>query len=540
MSLNKKTFPLLIFFLSLSFYTYTLLPSLAWGDGVKLQSEVVSGESFLLSEIPSNIFTPDSFPFAKVGVAAWDHPLYIILGHLLVKVFPFVDSLWIANFFSAIFGAASVAVLFIIARDLTKSPWVSCYISFSLAVAHTFWWHSSTPEVYTLFIFLLLLSYYFFDQFERTNKNFHIIISAAFLGLSASTHILAFLAFPAVGLYLLISKKYKQFSFRTLFVAAGGFLAGFFVYLIQFIRMAVNLHQDGVFDLIIGSAFLNRLGTLTPTILITSLLTYLFFLIVQFGPIGLVLGGIGFRKFQDPRTLKIIVFFIIYALFGIFYRVTDQFTFFIASHVFWALMMGLGSLSTFSLIPDKWRFFLSGILVAQIIAAPFLYNFIPQLADRYGVNDASLGIPDVGTGVRNGLAYYINPYKRGDYSAYDFGEQTLSKLEPNAIVIAEWYTDTDEYFILRYFTKIKNQRDDVEVFGWPVKDPSVFDSQLVIELISENIGERPIYLASLSDGFYSASELINEYCVAPENNLYRIFPEKQNSIQCLSMDSVTE
>ena len=68
-----------VFFLTLFFYTYSLLPSLAWGDGVKLQSEAVSGESFVISEMSADEFKPDPFIFSKLGVAAWDHPLYTVV-----------------------------------------------------------------------------------------------------------------------------------------------------------------------------------------------------------------------------------------------------------------------------------------------------------------------------------------------------------------------------------------------------------------------------------------------------------------------------
>lgn len=71
-----------------------------------------------------------------------------------------------------------------------------------------------------------------------------------------------------------------------------------------------------------------------------------------------------------------------------------------------------------------------------------------------------MGIPQIGTGVRDGLAYYINPNKHADFDAYNFGYATLEKLAPNSIVLAEWYTDTDEYFILRYFIKVKGLRRD--------------------------------------------------------------------------------
>jgi hypothetical protein len=69
---------------------------------------------------------------------------------------------------------------------------------------------------------------------------------------------------------------------------------------------------------------------------------------------------LGFRKVfkqTDLSLRKIVSLFIVFALFGIFYRVTDQFTFFIASYVFWAMLMGIGSHYAFELI--RWETFSS-------------------------------------------------------------------------------------------------------------------------------------------------------------------------------------
>jgi hypothetical protein len=528
------------------FYIYTLLPSLAWGDGVKLQSEAIAGESFVIAEMTPDEFSPDPFIFSKVGVAAWDHPLYIVLGHLLVKAFPFIDSLWLVNLISAIFGAASVALLFLISYRFTHSLLASCYAGFSLAVSHTFWWHSSTPEVYTLFIFLLLVSFILFDQFERTNKLTFLISSALFLGLAASTHILAFLALPALGLYYLLSKGDRSFhiyDWKKLIRLTLGFIVGFSLYIIQFIRMSANFPLNKIMGPVVGSTFLSQLGTFSPIMLGESLLSYLFFLTVQFGPVGLVFGVLGIRKVfndQDLALRKIISFFILFALFGIFYRVTDQFTFFIASYIFWAILMAIGSNYVFQLIPEKRRLLFPVVLGLLLLTTPFFYTSLPRLAERIGLNDASIGIPKIGIGIRDGLAYYLNPNKRGDYQAYDFGEQTISNLAPDPIVIAEWYTDTDEYFILRYFTKVKKMRPDVTVLGWPTHDPFLFDSQLVQQMIEESFPERPVYLASLSDRFYASSTLIETYCIVPENNLYRLYQKENNHLSCLGKDSVTE
>ena len=493
---NKKLTALLIFVLTISFYVYTLLPSLAWGDGTKLQSEAVSGESFVIAEMTPDEFIPDPYPFSKVGVAAWDHPLYIVTGHLLVKALPFVDSLWLVNLVSAIFGAASVAMVFLLTFRYTESIFASCYACFSLAVSHTFWWHSSTPEVYTLFVFLLLVSFYFFEQFEITDSQTSLLYSAFFLGLAASTHVLAFLAVPALVLYYLLSGKYRSFRIsylKKLPMPALGFLAGFSLYMIQFVRMSRNIPLDKIMGPVVGSTFLSQLGTLSPILLGESVLSYLFFLTVQFGPIGIVLGALGARRVfvdKDLSLRKIISFFVVYFLFGIFYRVTDQFTFFITSYVFWVMLMGIGSLYALSLLPSKRQFLLPSILALLLLATPFFYNALPRLAEANGLNDDAIKIPKIGTGVRDGLAYYINPNKRGDTSSYDFGSQVLEKLEPNSVIIAEWYTDTDEYFIFRYFTEIKKLRSDVTVVGWATEDPFYFDSQLALDMI-ESLSRTP-------------------------------------------------
>jgi hypothetical protein len=230
----------------------------------------------------------------------------------------------------------------------------------------------------------------------------------------------------------------------------------------------------------------------------------------------------------------------VFALFGIFYRVTDQFTFFIASYVFWAVLMAVGADHALQSTPSNKRLLLPVTLALLLFATPFFYTALPRLAERIGWNDASLGIPKVGVGVRDGLAYYVNPNKRGDVNAYDFGSQTLSNLAPESIVLAEWYTDTDEYFILRYFTRVQKVRPDITVVGWATHDPFYFDFQLALDMIETSFPNRPVYLASLSDRFYASSKLIEIYCVVPENNLYRLYPKEDNNLKCLENDTVTE
>ncbi len=90
------------------------------------------------------------------------------------------------------------------------------------------------------------------------------------------------------------------------------------------------------------------------------------------------------------------------------------------------------------------------------------------------------------------------------------------------------------------YLKIKKMRSDVYVVGWENQDPFSFDSQLALGVIEDSFPEHPVYLASLSNKFYAASKLVEMYCIAPENNLYRLYQKGENNLQCLGSDSVTE
>ncbi|MBL8110790.1 MAG: DUF2723 domain-containing protein [Anaerolineales bacterium] len=544
---NKSTLGALVLILALSFYLYTLSPSLTWGDGTRLQSEAISGESIVLAEMSPQEFSPDPYPFSKVGVTAWDHPLYIVLGYMLVAALPNVDSLWLVNLISAVFGAGTVALIFHLTLRYTNSIVPSLYAACALMVSHTFWWHSSTPEVYTLFTFLLLSSLTFFNRYERNHNLTDLILSALFFGLSASNHILAFLALPALGIYFLLSKRSfaaLELNLQKLSLASAAFLAGFALYLVQFARTLKNFSAGELIGPALGSNFLSGLGTLSPIVIGGSLLEYILFLALQFGPIGIVLGVAGFRRAMRsdaPSVRKIAACFIVYALFGIFYRVMDQFAFFLTSYVFFAALMGIGLNHFFSTLREKARIILTVSLLLTILLTPPLYRILPSLAKHLGVDDATISIPQVGIGVRNGLVYYLDPNKRGDYLAYQFGHETLASLPPNAVVLAEWYTDPDEYFILRHFNRVEKLRPDVTVEGWITIPIASFDSQTAVNLIQESISaQRPVYLASLSERFYAASKLLKEYCIVPENNLYRLYPNDRNDLPCLDIDSVTE
>jgi hypothetical protein len=275
------------------------------------------------------------------------------------------------------------------------------------------------------------------------------------------------------------------------------------------------------------------------------MVSYLIFLFYNFLIVGVLLGIYGWwrgRRSYPDLWAKAIAFYAVYLAFGLVYRVSDQFAFFLGAHLFWAMAiaMGITHLAGQAWLASRRRL-LFAALALPILLTPLFYSAAPDLLRAVGISEKEFGVPQIGTGVRDGLAYYVDPNKRGNVDALVFGYETLANLPPDAVVIAEWYTDTDEYFVLRHFAVVEQMRPDVTLLGWPTEDPFTFDPALVTSTVAAELPDRPVYLASLSGRFYAADSLLEATCIVPEHNLYRVYPlAKADGRDCLSQQAASE
>ncbi|MBI3761429.1 MAG: hypothetical protein HY260_06140 [Chloroflexi bacterium] len=280
----------------------------------------------------------------------------------------------------------------------------------------------------------------------------------------------------------------------------------------------------------VAGSFFVRDALVTTTLLLLgkSALYYLLLLVTQFGPVGVIVGLYGWRV--GPRAnpslwRKAVALYAVYTVFGVFYRVLEQYAVYMFSHIFWSLAIGMGTAHLLSVVSERRKGWLIAGLGLTIAAMPLYYGVLPGLVRSAGLADETFGIPQVGTGARDGLVYYLNPNKRGYDAPYKFGRETLANAPPRSVVIAEWYNDVDVALVLRYFQQIEHMRPDVEIVIWLLEEPTNFDSGIAVRRIEAELkNNRPVFIASLNDQFYDASSLKKKHCIVPEGNLYRVYP----------------
>ncbi len=532
--LKQKLVPWMLFIVVLSFYLYTLQPSLGWGDSARLQGEAITGVSLVTQEILQDEEIVDRWPYPRLGIAAWDHPLWIILTHTLVHGFPALDRLWLINLVSAVFGAAAITLLFQLVLAHTGSLPASLLAAGSLAVSHTFWFHAVVAEVYTLFAFLLLAGIYLHDSYERSRWGPALAGCLLALGLGMSNHLLTALAFPAFLVYRLATRHTcREIAPPAGHILAGGFafLAGFWIYLFQFARLLSrrgSIPGPRLLRQALGISFFSPiLTTLSLSALVKSILFFLMYLGLQFGPLVLI-GVAGFvvgRRSYPSLWAKSVAFYVLFAAFGITYRVDDQFAFLLPSYLFWSLAAGIG-IAHFLSAPRPWlRRGIIAIFGTMILLMPLIYHYLPGVLRHAGYTEEAFDIPTVGSTRQDGLAYYVNPDKRGSTEPYRFGEYTMARLPQGAVVIAPSAIESDEFFVLRYFLEVEGQRPDVILIGWPLSNPGGIDKTVVTAQIEADILHHPVYLASLNHRYIDENALFAQYVITPEANLYRVLPK---------------
>ena len=100
---------------------------------------------------------------------ALSHPLYYLVaigaGRIGLGEFGYR-----VNCVSSLFGAAAIANLYLLVRLGLGKTFPAAIAATTLALSHTFWWHASIAETYTLWAALFLGELICLLQYTKTRR----------------------------------------------------------------------------------------------------------------------------------------------------------------------------------------------------------------------------------------------------------------------------------------------------------------------------------------------------------------------------------
>jgi hypothetical protein len=191
--------------------------------GLLLRLYNLSAKSLWIDEIGEVIVASENIPLLLTGVASHLSPPldYIILHFLLILG----KSDFIVRLPSALFGVGSIAAVYLLGAELYSKK-VGLISAFLIAISPYCIWYSQEARMYSLFLFLSILSIYFFFRWLKTDST---VLWAAYLiltTLALYTHYFAFFIIVVQTvfiIFILFGRKIK--GVNTLF--RGGLIPKF-------------------------------------------------------------------------------------------------------------------------------------------------------------------------------------------------------------------------------------------------------------------------------------------------------------------------
>ena len=499
----QRALALLVFASALGLYVLTLAPTVVAMFDDSLEFQLV--------------------PYLLAIAHPTGYPLYTLLGWLFTRV-PVRDVAYRVNLLSAVFGAITVALVYLIVLELTipRTPWpapgqpdipkrrpwaealAGLIAALALAISAVFWSQATVAEVYTLnatFVAGILWLLTWSERAEPTDGNSHpkrwLLALAFVFGLSLTHHRTMLLMIPAVIFQVWhVSRIYQRrvrsaanapeieisrsgsapkprlaASRRCFAKLALAFGAPLLLYLYLPLRGHVGSLDGGYANTLAGfwqhvsasgyGAFIFQ----NPFGAERGGPFYLALFVGQFGWVGLAVGLLGIVALGRRGELGLTgIAFITYLAFNLFYRVADIQVFFITLFVIWAIWIGvaLGWL----LAGPRWR------TEARV---PWLQRSICVL----------LVLLMAGQSLVSLLNNLPAQDRSGDWSVHDYGlDVMVQPLEAGAAIVGI----LGEVTLLRYFQATQALRPDLMLIP---ADREAERLATVAGLVDEG---RPVYL----------------------------------------------
>jgi hypothetical protein len=372
------------------------------------------------------------------------YPLYTLLGKLFTWL-PVGDVAYRVNLLSAVAATLAVGGLVALLRQVGLGWVASVTGAVAFGLSRTFWTQATIAEVYTLhalFVVLILLATLYLRANGTANRRAW-LIWVFLLGLSLTHHRTILLLWPALLLYLWLTRSPERGTQRPSWLAlAGAFLLPLLLYLYIPIRGLTISSLDGSYDNTL-SGFLRWItasgyGTFfadNPLSPHYGVANYLSLFGQQFGPVGWLLTVPGlllaWRRRPQATALFLVAGLTGFA-FGLAYRV-----------------------------PDVAVFFIPVFLVAAIFIGWGVQALVDWTTPRGAVRGLVIGgglIALLFTAWQTWLPAYHAANRSGQWAVYDDGREIITQPLPHGAVIIGILGEMTR---LRYFQQVEGLRPDL-------------------------------------------------------------------------------
>jgi hypothetical protein len=305
------------------------------------------------------------------------YPLYVLLTHAFSYV-PIGSLAYRINLFSALLGALTVGLAFLIARRLGCRPVIAAAASLGLAFGGVFWSQAVVAEVYTLnaaIVSGVLLSLLAWSQTRRAPW-FFLAVALLSAGLGNHTTIVGFA--PGIVGFALLTDARLVLRVRTMAVSAGMLVAGLLQYVFILWRSAqpdayVESRATSLKELagvVLGGQFQERLFAFSPHVLFTERLPWLVtgILAPELAMVGLVLalaGALWLLLYRRDQAALLLTGGAVVFAFALNYAVNDTPVFLLPTILVLWLVAGVGA----ERIAAAWRGRAAAALVTVVCCA---------------------------------------------------------------------------------------------------------------------------------------------------------------------------
>jgi len=486
---------LAVFCIAMTVYAISLAPDLLWQDSGMAQVRTLQGDVE-----------------GSLGLAL-SHPLYYQLTGVFQRI-PIGHTAFRTNLVSAVFGAITVAGIFLFLLRATRRRLPAVVGALSLGVAHTFWQHCALAEAYTVSTALLALELLCLQQFVKNRHSLWLIALMLCNGLGVSNHMLATLSLGCYVVMIVVLIVCGQIRKRTLPLLALAWIVGASFYLsliISHIRQGEDVLQV-IHSALFGTRY--AANVLNVHIGARQLINSVLYMGMNFPTPLALLAIVGLRViWQRPRRVDLITcagLWLVHMLFAIRYDVPDQYTFFIPGIVLTAILIGLGA-GRFVAVGSARRGFL--LLCAAILPVA-IYAVLPNIVRASGINLGTLrDIP-----FRDKYDYFLHPWKTGENGPRRFASHLSDLLPANAVLFADGTTVRP----LQYLRLTESWRPDVLIYPPMVSDKDSYD-RFSQDALAEAIKEYRVFVVT-PQAPYCQDWLVKDYHFEPIGLIYRVIP----------------